>query len=510
MCWLTRTAALVSLLYFAFYVFASRDWIVMWDGAVMHYIHFLITRGFRPYVDITDMNLPGTYLTEGWAMAVFGWGDVSWRVYECFLTAVLAVGGMVIGGRRHWLAGVYAALLFTLMHGAEGPMMAVERDEVMTVLLVAGVACFFTAVRRKVPLLLLPFGLLCGLAAGLKPGAVLLDVSLMGLVVVVTRRRGEAFLPYLGWALAGNAVVLALMVGFISHYHAWGNLLFIVRHVMPYYVREKNQGPVYLLRNLLSPLLLPVVGLGVVSAVLQKRPQSWERAALLLAMLSGFTSYWIQKKGYLYHRYMFTVFVVLWAGWEFTGTERGRRWVPRALEVAATIYVLLWAAPKFAHQMYMYPRVTPPPQNLALGLEKDLQSLGGGAALQQQVQCFDLVNGCLNALYRLRIVQSAGTTGDLLLFSPIPGPAVNYYRGWFTEHEALHPPTVVVLGNEYYHQAATSFDKIDTWPAYAQLLRSQYVPVVERHFGHNNEPAYRIYLRKGSEVLRREQAKPLH
>jgi hypothetical protein len=37
-----------------------------------------------------------------------------------------------------------------------------------------------------------------------------------------------------------------------------------------------------------------------------------------------------------------------------------------------------------------------------------------------------------------------------------------------------------------------------------------YVPVVERHFGDESAPAYRIYLRKGSTVLANEEIKPLH
>ena len=140
-------ACLLAAGLFAYYVAASLHWMVLWDGAVMHYIYFLITRGFHPYSDITDMNLPGCYLTEGWAMAVFGWGDLSWRIYEYFLMAVLAVSGMVIGGARHWMAGVYVALFFLLMHGAEGPMMAVERDEVMMVMLVCATAFLFIAIR---------------------------------------------------------------------------------------------------------------------------------------------------------------------------------------------------------------------------------------------------------------------------------------------------------------------------------------------------------------------------
>ena len=73
----------------------------------------------------------------------------------------------------------------------------------------------------------------------------------------------------------------------------------------------------------------------------------------------------------------------------------------------------------------------------------------------------------------------------------------------------VHQPDVVVLGNEWYFQWTVTFDKIDTWPEYTANLRSGYVPVVERTFGTFDALAYRIYLRKGSDVLAREQASPL-
>ena len=67
-------ACLAAFGIFLYYIAVSRHWIIMWDGAVMHYIVFLISHGFHPYSDITDMNMPGCYLTEHLAMTVFGWG----------------------------------------------------------------------------------------------------------------------------------------------------------------------------------------------------------------------------------------------------------------------------------------------------------------------------------------------------------------------------------------------------------------------------------------------------
>lgn len=501
-------ACLLSVALFGYYILASLHWPVVWDGAVMHYMHLLLRHGMRPYSDITDMNLPGCYLTEGWAMDLFGWGDLSWRVYEYVLMAVLALSGAVIGGARHWMAGVYCALFFTLMHGAEGPMMAVERDEVMMVLLVAATACFFVAIRRQQPVLLLLFGFGGGLAVSIKPGALLLDASLILLAYFTVRRQGEPASRYVLWAVAGNVITLGLVIGFLLQYHAFSGLLFIVRNILPSYIHEKNFGRMYLLRHLTPVPLIPLALAALASAFLRRRPWDWERAALWLGMAAGAFAYWAQAKGYLYHRYLFTAFLVLWIGRELSGSQHQNRRSVRILEIVGVCLLFLVAAPFYVRRIYEYPRTIPPPQNLAFALQRDLADLGG-PSLQNQVQCLDLVNGCLNALYRLRLVQNKGTAGDLLLFSPRPGPTVDFYRNWFSAREHAHPADVVVLGNEWYFQYAVSFDKINTWPQYANYLRSAYVPVVERHFGQQNSPAYRIYLRKGSEVLALEQAHPL-
>lgn len=137
--WLTRlrwliAAAFVAL--FAYYIAMTWRWAIVADEAAMHYVVFLIHHGKVPYSEITDMNMPGTYLAEQTTMAVFGWGDLSWRVYEFFLLAFMTASAIVIAGRRRWVGAIYGSLFFILMHASEGPHVSVEREEVMGVLLV--------------------------------------------------------------------------------------------------------------------------------------------------------------------------------------------------------------------------------------------------------------------------------------------------------------------------------------------------------------------------------------
>ena len=51
----------VSTLLFAVW---SWHWPLVGDAALIHYIGFLIERGWAPYRDLGDMNMPGSFLIE--------------------------------------------------------------------------------------------------------------------------------------------------------------------------------------------------------------------------------------------------------------------------------------------------------------------------------------------------------------------------------------------------------------------------------------------------------------
>ena len=507
--WLRWIGGLVFLGLFAYYIVNTLYWPMIWDTPIMHYVRFLITRGFRPYSQITDMNLPGCYLTEGWGMAIFGWSDLSWRIYEFFLMAVLAGSGMLLGGRRNWFAGIYAASFFLVMHGSEGPRVATERDELMAVLMIAATASLLVAIRRRAPAWLLPVGLASALAASLKPAVLLMEIGLLVLLVVYLKKRGERIGAYLLWALLGNLAIGAVVLEFLLKNHAIGPLLFVLFRIVPSYTKLTHPGAIYMVRHLLPAAIAPLLLVGFVAFVQRKGRPGLVRWALWLGVVVGAVSYFMQSKGLTYHRYMVVLFALLWIGWELS--EAMHRENPRSRWTAVAGIVLLFVVvvPYYIRIMHQAPSSAAELAPLPFKLQSDLEQLGGDR-LQRQVLCLDLINGCFDALYRLRLVQNTGATGDMLLFAPTVDFATDYYRNWFLEKDREHPANVVVVENEWYQNQRPSFNKVDAWPQYAAYLRSMYVPVIERHFGDTpDEPAYRIYLRKGSEVLVREQADPL-
>jgi hypothetical protein len=501
--------SVLCLALFAYYVAMTAHWPILWDSSVMHYIDFLMKHGMRPYSEITDMNLPGCYITDGWAVALFGRSDFGWRLYEFFLIAVLAISAMIIGGKRRWFAGIYVASFFIVMHGSEGPIFAVERDEVMVVLLMAATASLFVALRRRIPLLMLVFSFLSGLAIFIKPGALLFHIAFSIFVLVVLLRRRESVGRYIAWWAVGNIGAIALAGSFFFKYRAFSGFLFIVRTVLPTYALTDNPGMMTLLRQSIPPELMPLLAIALLVILLKRDYAGWEQWALLLATGAGAVSYFAQGKGAPYHRYMFVIFALMWIGWQLTDALDGAAVRFRWLGVAGVGVLFFLVAPYYISLMVRSAKPgAPDPAALAFALQRDLQQLGG-ESLQTQVQCMDLVNGCLGALDRMGLIQNTGTTGDLLLFSPTKSLAVDYYRDYFVTHDRAHPADVVVVGNEWYQSPVATFSKVEAWPEYAAYLRTTYVQVIERHFGAEGAPAYRIYLRKGSDVLAGEVVHPL-
>ena len=142
----------------------------------------------------------------------------------------------------------------------------------------------------------------------------------------------------------------------------------------------------------------------------------------------------------------------------------------------------------------------------------------GVERLQNQVQCMDIVDGCLSALYHLKIVQSTGSTGDLLLFQPISAPPVEAARADYWRTLQSRPPSLIVMSNWHFN-GERDFHKIDTWPEFARFLAENYTQVEQRDFpapdviaaspgGNPPWPAYRLYARRASAIVDAAAALP--
>ena len=472
-----------------FYARCSIHWSWQGDTSIMHYVNFMMDRGKVPYRDIIDMNMPGSYLIEGWALQVFGSGDLGWRFYEFLLLGVLTASMIVIAWPYDWLAGLFGGVMFTLLHGAEGTHNATQRDEVMTVLIMTGIAFAFSALRIKRPVLMIPFGFFLWLAVSLKPTVAPLGLILLLMTISPLRRRKEAATPYLGFGLVGFAAASLLIAGFLLRYHVTGDFFGIVKRLLPYYAGMGNLGIVSLVENLVPrKAFYPLLLLTLILTLINRDWKNWERQVLALTICFGALSFVAQRKGFPHHRYPFMAFLLLWMGLEFFNAMKMRGWV-RGLGLAGTAG-LLALIPGYCHLIY----TAKPNAVLTDALVQDLDRLGG-SKLQNQVECFDMVDGCLGALYRLGLMQNMGFMGDYMFFGPPGSQPSAYYRDMFLSQAHRSPPGVIVLTTAWLSQPE-SFEKIAQWPQLVKFLDSNYSLKVTRTQDLDFSRGYRIYLLK--------------
>jgi len=487
--WLRRGCIFVLLASAVGYIVFTIRWPWMWDDQVFHYDVFLMKHGKVPYRDIYDINMPGCFLMERWAIAVFGGGDLGWRIYEFVLLGALTVSSIIIARPYDWLAGLFSGVTFAVLHGVDGGAMAVERDEVVTVLLMVSFALLCMAVRNG-RLLPMPFsGFIAGIAMSIKPTAAPFALLLLVLLFVGARAHGRTPARFLTYGLAGFGVALAILISFMLP-DSLRPFIALQRTLVPYYANLGHATWAYLIQNALPLSCAILFSAALLLALWNRSSQEWELWGIRAGVLLGAVSYFVQRKGYTYHRYPFLVFGLLWAGIELGIAMRSTR--PRKVVGAVALAIAVLGMLPRNVNLLRHSRHDANP--LADQLQVDLRALGG-SALQNQVQCLDVVTGCYSALYRLGLVQSTGWMGDIQWFAPNDGPVQQHYRQIFWDQIHQNPPKVMVLSSEWFGKVY-SFDKLNTWPEFRDYLNSAYVLASSRTFGSfdGNVLAYRIYV----------------
>jgi hypothetical protein len=469
----------------------------MGDTQVFHYGVFLMKAGMSPYRQIIDFNMPGSYWFDFFATTLFGSSDLGWRLYDYTLLTLLAFATISITATYDWFAGLYAAVLFALIHGSEGPLAAAERDEVMTVLVVVGYALVFLGVRYRRPVLFFTSGICLALAATIKPTAATFEVLLTVIALFQLRKEGVRTFPFLRAIVLGTLIVLAATLMFFLWRSSFSAFFGRALPLAAFYSASIRPSFPYLLHYSTPRGLIPLLPLAGLLFFLNKSWRDWRFQAIIGGVIFGLASYFIQTKGFTYHRYPFVTFALLWCGMEFTVALRRGRLIAMIGGAGLLIGAVL-VAPFYLYRSFNFVQT----DQISMGLVNDLGRYPSDK-LDGRVQCLDGVAGCYSALYRLRLTQSTGLMGDQLLFSSRPNPAVDRYRDEFITEIKSNPPLIFVE-TSYTFGDPQSFDKIDRWPAFADFLRTNYVLVGGGPGDLRTQEAdvmgYRIYLRAGSQL----------
>jgi hypothetical protein len=504
----------------AVFVARSVHWRLISDPAQIDYACFLMDHGMAPYRDLIELNMPGIYLVNWTVMHTVGSSDLAWRLFDLGLLVVAGLAMLSIATRANWFAGAFAAGLFALLHGHGGDEQMGQRDLIIAVLLLLAYAFLFAAMRgrRLWPLLL--FGVFCSVAITIKPPAGLFAVSLLLALVFWLRQQGRPVASALLVSLAGMAIPLAIVLAFLIEKGSLHAFVHMVRLVLPCYSqlgRKSFVGMITISKTV--PMLGLLLVLGAWVAYL-KREWNWESNLLALGIALGALLYFVQGKGFTYHRYPLAAFLLLWVSLQFCAGAR-RKGLARGLSYAGLILGLCAALEFTAHAIK-----TPEwGKEYRSALTDDLNGLGG-KALSGKIQCFTTSGDCDMVLLRMGLVQSTGLFYDFMVFGDGDLPVLRDTRPRVWHSLVENPPQVIVVNGYLWPNhpclvGPTSpvlqamrfelpdaprlvedaeFGKLKTWPEFDAFLTQRYTvrevlfPVTDRDCP--LPIVYRLYVRK--------------
>jgi hypothetical protein len=493
--WLKTVQVLISawLLFFVVRTgIAQIHWPVVHDGAILSYIVFLIDHGMAPYRDIVEMSFPGSYMIYWGAIHLFGPSALGFRLFDYTLMAVAAGAMMAITlPRRYWFGGVVGATSLFIAHASVSILDMAQRDLIMAVLLLCGCALTLEAIRRGRTLFIFCGGFCFSLATAIKPTA--LVFFLIPIVAILQwRKQGLSIWRYFRAGIAGVLIPAIVVVAFLlreGSFFAFFHILFQLDAVYAGLKAPSFQVMMLTLFRAAIPrlLLLLVALLWVGQSNLRK---SFEQQIVLLGVVLGASSFLIQHKGFGYHLYPFLVFAYLWIGIVLDETLRQKGAI-RFLGAAVLCFLAFWQLPHMAKAALQEGYS----QDLLIALQTDLTNVGA-ANESGDVQCMEMTSGCINTLYRMKLVQTTGFIGDYYFFLPDSYPIVPELRTRFLDAVDKRKTRIVVLTDEQWPSTQRGYTQIDQWPELAKYLSTNYHIAVERKTFSGLTPAgYRIYIR---------------
>jgi hypothetical protein len=492
---LMAVSVLVSV---CFALYDSLHWPLVGDASLMHYVVFLLSKGAKPYHDIIDINLPGSYLFEATAMRLFGWGALGWRLYDLALILLLGAASFLIASRFlnakseiRVTTALTTALLF-LIHAQDGLAQLGQRDLLIAALILFAYAALFaaqTGLRNKIFL----SSLAVGLTLAIKPTFLPLGLLLLALSARQMRRTGLSLPRHILYGLTGLLLPSAAIAAWLAH---TGSLSAFWTQALPLINLHASLGRRslgYLLSHATSPITAVCV-LWLITLAVTRPRLTLQRLQLLTGIAIALLGYVLQGKGYPYQRYPLLALFLLAINLDLFIAIR-RAGVGRLAALTAIALQCLYLAPHAAWQIHSFRPATP----VELALAADLTAIPN---LDGQVQCLDTFGGCINTLYNLRLTQGTGFLYDCYLFPPQPNPTSTRYRESFWAAFTSARPRVLVVSEQFCFGEHT-FAKLDRWPQLRDTIAQQYTLQTEwsttqpQRWWSRDEvpPRFRIYLR---------------
>ncbi|MEO8737131.1 MAG: hypothetical protein ABI380_11385 [Edaphobacter sp.] len=481
----------------AIFVVRTISWPFVYDAALIRYANFLMQHHLAPYRDIQDYNLPGSYFFDWLVTHTLGVSALAWRIYDLLLVTASGIAMYRIARPYSRFAGFYGAAFFVFFHARDGAGQSGQRDLVMTAMVLVGVALLLGKSPKRRLMQAFLFGLCIGVAATVKPTAlVALPMILLLPRPEFPARRWRLWLcaSAVGGFFIAPLVALAWLYRMDSIAAFWRTLT----EYIPMHARLGNLGFWPLFTRCITASHGTILAIALLLAFSDpERRLRRLRVFLGAGMVFGLISYFVQAKGYPDHRYPFAAFLFLFAAVEFTSALQSPGY-RRMIGVGGLLFGTVLSGLSMGRPVRDRWPIEP-----VASLTRDLNSLGG-AALSNDIQCLDTVDGCIETLYDMRLIQSTGFVYDEFLFtapdavSPRQSIVRAELRRELLDQLTARPPKVIVVMPRLFPLGPDHYAKLGRWPDFLRFLDNCYAIQVERDFASGREyhRGYRLYVRQ--------------
>ena len=459
-----------------FLAWRSRNWPLVHDQVIMHYIAWLITQGLVPYRDIFDMNLPGVYLLHLGFWNLFGPSDHAWRLFDLSWTAMTCALVYVYcrGMIDRWSA-TSAAALFAVYHLSDGAAQAGQRDLLIAGLLLAAAYCVVRFSETGRSRFLWCSGGAVGAALAIKPLPGLFWLACAGVAGYGAKRLGQsmsrAILIVLGagvilpgialawvWWMGGLPAFISVQKDYVLPLYArtgrgslWGALSFAFYQGVPLLELGLRD---FRAARFAAAIAIIVAGVGLLCVL----RHSWtlRHSVGALGIAYGVVHFLLQGKFFPYHLYPLVVFMcVLVATVLASAGEKGSarlqdKWRTGIGWGYATLVVYgIFIAGLGIRGVTGTKGLTTFNDISGAGIVRDVDSiardLAGVVPAGAMVQSLDAHNLTIHALLKLGIREPSRFLYEFHFFHDIDDPRIRMLRAELIADLTRHRPAAIVV-----------------------------------------------------------------
>ncbi len=480
-----HVAAITLAVCVAYAYSETLSWPLVHDAPLMHYIAQRTLEGTVPYLQLFDMNMPGTYLLHMFCLIVFGESDFAFRMFDLFWLAITMIAIAAFCRRIGLLAVLVSATLFASYHLAISNLSLAQRDFLLCPFVLLSAHLFCCYLERGSLWRIGGAGAMLGCAVCVKPFIGFL--GLLYLPSLVDRAHLKKSIVALAvFAFSGWIPLLAIFswLQYIGANGAFREVVF--DYLIPIYSAVGSNSLTRCTDELLRfiAIFIPFV---LVPWTIKKDVEHYWRM-VFFGIVAGGLHYFLQRKTWAYHLYPLALFLSICSGSAIASFCRAspEGTMSRSLRAVSVTLIFFgfltftkfFALSRLSTQTKKLEQVS----RLAEDIRKNIEP-------GDMVQVMDTTWGAINALYRLNVKLPTRFMYDFPFFTRPEEKIVTRFRTEFVEVLKSRKPKLLVVIAEAWPDNTAGKGRVLQIPGLMNLLDNYYEVAVD-------VPEYIIYRHK--------------